>query len=264
MLGMVTRNGGKTEMMGGRALAALALAALLAQPASAAGMRSLHYDVSIHGIPLLALDFLIAETDTDYTISGFIRTVGVAEWLADFAMRSESRGVIAADRLHPSVHESASRWRHGERGTHLDFAADGSVAAVVSGTPEPGISPPTPEQSSGTLDPLTATLAINHAIARAGSCDLRVPIFDGRRRYDLIFTDEGLQGATEHAEGGLRRCGINVVKIAGFDGREATRAEHGEAWVASQGEGQPALPVRIEFDSKWGPIIVRIARDRAQ
>jgi hypothetical protein len=250
---------------------ALAVAVLLGQPAGEAApplpvdMRSLHYDVSIRGIPLLALDFLVAETDADYRVFGFIRTVGVADWLSDFVLRSESHGVISADMLRPSVHESSSHWRRGERGTHLDFAADGSVAAVVSGTPEPGVSLPTAEQSAGALDPLTAALVINHRIARAGSCDLRVPIFDGRRRYDLILADEGVEGEPAAADHGLRRCRIDVLRIAGFSSREAARADHGHAWVLSQGEGRPALPVRVEFDTKWGPLTVRMTRrDLAQ
>ena len=251
-----------------RVAAALALVIALGPPAGeaapplAAGARSLHYDVSIHGIPLLTLDFRIAETAADYRVDGFVRTVGAADLLADFFMRSESRGVITADRLHPSFHESSSRWRHGERGTHLDFAADGTVAAVVSGTPEPesSVSLPTAQQSAGTVDPLTAVLAINHEITRAGSCDVRMPIFDGRRRYDLVLADEGLEGAAVTAEGGVRRCRIDLLKIAGFPSREAARPDHGRAWVQAQGEGEPALPVRIEFDTKWGPITVRMAR----
>jgi hypothetical protein len=225
----------------------------------------LSYDVSIRGFPLLTLDVRIAETVGSYTVSGFIRTAGMVDWLADFVMQSESRGTIAADVLRPSLHETSSHWRNGRRGTHLEYAGDGTVAAVVTPAEEPGRAEPplpTPKQTIGTLDPLSAILAINRAIARAGSCAMQVPVFDGRRRYDLILADDGFERA-EPAAGGvpLRRCSIEVVKIAGFAAKEAARPDHGQAWILAQGEGQPAVPVRIEFDTRWGPITVRMKHD---
>jgi hypothetical protein len=276
MLRVVSRKGRVTEAVGawrrrGRgAAAALALVVLLGQPASEAappapaGSRSLHYDVSIHGFPLLAVDFRIAETAGSYSVSGAIRTVGVADWFAQFVMRSESDGTIAGDRLRPSLHETASHWRNHQRGTHLEYAADGSVAAAVTPAEEPGAPDPplpTPEQTIGTLDPLSAILAINLAIARAGSCAMRVPVFDGRRRYDLVLADDGMERPAAMADAApLRRCSIDLVKIAGFsEGEEAERNDRGRAWVLSQGEGQPAVPVRIEFDTRWGTIAVRMA-----
>jgi hypothetical protein len=158
-----------------RFAAALVLMAALGQPmgrAAPPAALSLTYAVSIRGFPLLTLDVRIAETVGSYTVSGFIRTAGVVDLLADFVMQSESRGTIAADVLRPSLHETASHWRNGQRGTHLEYAGDGTVAAVVTpaeepGRPEPPL--PTPEQTVGTLDPLSAILAINRAIARAGS-----------------------------------------------------------------------------------------------
>ena len=248
-----------------RFAAALVLMAALGQPmgrAAPPAALSLTYAVSIRGFPLLTLDVRIAETVGSYTVSGFIRTAGVVDLLADFVMQSESRGTIAADVLRPSLHETASHWRNGQRGTHLEYAGDGTVAAVVTpaeepGRPEPPL--PTPEQTVGTLDPLSAILAINRAIARAGSCAMQVPVFDGRRRYDLVLADDGMeQASTTAGAAPLKRCGIEVVKIAGFPEKEAGRPDHGRAWIQAQGEGQPVLPVRIEFDTRWGPITVRM------
>jgi len=246
--------------------AALALVIALGQPPGQAAPPapvSLSYNLSIRGFPLLTLDFRIAETPGAYSVSGFIRTSGVVDWLADFVMRSESRGTIAADMLRPSVHESSSHWRNGQRGTHLEYAADGTVAAVVTSAEEPGPPGPplpTPDQTIGTLDPLSAILAIRREISRAASCAMRVPIFDGRRRYDLVLADDGMEQPAA-AGAPLRRCSIDVVKVAGFTQHEAAaRNDHGRAWVVEQGEGQVALPVRIEFDTKWGPITVRMAR----
>jgi Protein of unknown function (DUF3108) len=274
MLTMVSRKGPGAAEVGKRfqrSLRCAAAAALVVGLAQAAGLAappataplSLSYTVSIRGFPLLVLDFRIAETVGTYSVSGVIRTSGVVDMVADFVMRSDSRGTIAADGLRPSLHETSSHWRNGQRGTHLEYATDGTVSAVVTpaetpGRPEPPL--PTPQQTVGTLDPLSAIVAINREIIRTNSCAMRLPVFDGRRRYDLVLADDGVEQAAATADPTpLRRCSIEVMKIAGFPEKDA-HADHGRAWILAAGEGQRALPVRIEFDTKWGPITVRMAQ----
>jgi hypothetical protein len=117
---------------------------------------------------------------------------------------------------------------------------------------------PTAAEVAGTVDPLTAILAIGHAVAETGSCRVKVPVYDGRRRYDLVLVDDG----AAPAPAALRRCALDMVKIAGFtsDRDRPPRIEHGKVWIMpSPRPGVPPLPARIEFYSDWGPIIVQMA-----
>jgi hypothetical protein len=71
---------------------------------------------------------------------------------------------------------------------------------------------------------------------------------------------ERLASAADAGE--VRRCSLDMVKIAGFssDGKAPAHGTHGRAWITLARPGTPSLPLRIEFQSDWGPISVRMAR----
>ena len=143
---------------------------------------TLHYAVYAGGFPILSLDFHLDEDAATYQVKGTVRAQGPLGLLSDFTLRTESQGAIAADRLRPTSHDSASRVRRKDRRAHLDFRRDGSVVAALSPPEDPGHKLPTADEVVGTVDPLTAILAIGHAVARNGSCRVKVPVYDGRRR----------------------------------------------------------------------------------
>jgi hypothetical protein len=235
-------------------------------PGGSAGEMRLHYDIYASGIPVLTLDFNLDESAAAYKVSGTVRAQGALGLISDFTLHTESRGVIAADQLLPSVHDNSSRARRKERRAHLDFRHDGSVVAAVNPPEAPGPKVPTAEEVAGTVDPLTAILAIGHAVAQTGGCRVKVPVYDGRRRYDLVLADDGVERLASAPLGKpteLRRCALDMVKLAGFtsDRDRPPRIEHGKVWIMpSPRAGAPPLPARIEFRSDWGQIIVQMAR----
>jgi hypothetical protein len=225
---------------------------------------TLRYNVYAGGIPILSLDFHLDEDAATYQVVGNVHTVGALGMVSDFTLRTESHGAVAADRLRPAAHDSASHARRKDRRAHLDFRRDGSVVAALSPPEDPGHKLPTADEVVGTVDPLTAVLAIGHAVARNGSCRVKVPVYDGRRRYDLVLSDDGV--AASEQSGALRRCALDMIKLAGFtnDRDRPPRTEHGKVWIMpSPRPGLPPLPARIEFHSDWGPISVRMASSGA-
>lgn len=252
----------------GAAAAALALVLAAGSPAAPAETPpplKLRYEAYASGFPVLTLDFTVTETAAAYEIAGHFRASGMLGWFSDYAMRGESRGTIAAGTLRPRMHESSSRSRRRERRAHLDYAGSDTILTAL--TPEQSDHPPpTAQQIAGTVDPLTALLAISRAVARAGHCNgVKVPVYDGRRRYDLTLADEGTERAPASAyapAGELRRCAVAMTKIAGFssDRDYKPRTDHGRVWLLSPRAGVPALPQRVDFPSDWGAITVRLAQ----
>ncbi|HKW52587.1 MAG TPA: DUF3108 domain-containing protein [Stellaceae bacterium] len=250
---------------------ALALPFLLAAsptavpPVPEAAPLALRYDVYARGLPVLSLDFRLDESAAAYEVSGTVRAQGLLGAVSDFSLHTESRGAIAADKLRPSVHDSASRARRKERRTHLDFRHDGSVVAALTPAEDPDHRLPTAAEVVGTVDPLTAILTIGHVVAKTGSCRAKVPVYDGRRRYDLVLADDGMERPAPSERGksaDLRRCALDMVKLAGFtaDRNRPPRTEHGKVWIMPPPRaGMPPLPARIEFHSDWGPITVQMA-----
>jgi Protein of unknown function (DUF3108) len=234
-----------------------------APPVLEPGGLTLRYDVYARGFPILTLDFNLDESAATYAVAGVVSTQGALGLVSDFSLRTESRGAIAADTLRPSVHDSASHARRKDRRAHLDFRHDGSVVAALSPPEDPGHLLPTAAEVAGTVDPLTAILAIGHAVAETGSCRVKVPVYDGRRRYDLVLADDGVERPAPGKATELRRCALDMVKLAGFtsDRNRPPRIEHGEVWIMpSPRAGVPPLPARIEFHSDWGQITVQMVR----
>lgn len=229
--------------------------------ATATAPLALHYDIYARGFPVMALDFRLDETAAQYRIAGTIHPSGVVAWFSNFTMRTESRGAVAADALRPEAHETDSRGRRGERRAQLDYVADGRILTALIPPEDPGHVPPSSGQILGTVDPLTAILAMSHAFQRSGSCAIAVPVFDGRRRYDLTLDEERRETRVAAAP---RRCAVTLAKIAGFSGErdDAPHLVHGFVWIGAPRPGAPPLPVRIEFASDWGPIRVELAEPR--
>lgn len=227
----------------------------------------LHYDAyGIGGLRLFAFDIKIAESVGTYRIAGSARTEGFLGWFSSFAMRGESDGALAASGLQPSFYETTSQSHGQQRLTHLEFHRDGSVAAFLSPPEESGHILPSAEQTKDTIDPLSAILVVGHQVMAAGRCGGRVSVFDGRRRYDLVLSDDGidhLRSLPGRAVGGeTRRCLVDFVRLAGFgaDPRLTFPAIRGRAWLAPPQPCALALPVRVEFPSNWGHITVEMAK----
>lgn len=224
----------------------------------------LRYEAFAAGFPIVSFDFRLDESGEAYTVGGRIRSVGLFQIFYGFAMRAESQGTIGAEEVHPRFHEHALRSRGRDRHARLDYPGDGTVAASLVPPEDSGRPKPTAQQIANTLDPLTAILAIGHEVARAGKCGGRFAVFDGRRRYDLVLSDDGSERMETSPAygfaGEVRRCVVAVVKIAGFsfDQDYSPHTTNGRVWLAAPRPGAPALPVRIDFGSSWGFVEVRM------
>jgi hypothetical protein len=116
---------------------------------------------------------------------------------------------------------------------------------------------------------MTGLLRVSHAVARGGACAQRVPVFDGRRRYDLLFSDLGARELTPSDyslyAGPAQLCRIRQERIGGFEvnADDKDRADEGTVWIAAVLPDTLPIPVRIEFQSSWGRSILHLVEIRA-
>jgi len=208
----------------------------------------------------MTLDFDVVEHDGTYRVDGVVRSIGVVDLFSRFVLRTESRGLVEAAGLLPQAYASDSSSRRRNRHASVKFASDGTVAATVDPPEGPGHVRPTEQEMRGSFDPLSGILQLGHVVARRGSCAARIPVFDGRRRYDMVFADGRETPAL--AGSGKLHCAIEVIKLAGFsaDAEPDTRVDHAEVWLASPRPGAPFLPERVEFAGSWGPITVSLVK----
>lgn len=251
-------------------LAAAAPAIASAPPPFAVSPSALvlHYDLYASGIPVMNLDVTLDEVSGTYDMVGQFRASGLFGLLSAYTQHTASHGVVAAGEVRPAVYDTESVFHGGDRRAHLDYPGDGRVVAALNPPEDPAKPAPSPQQITGTVDPLTAILAMSHAIARAGNCATSTQVYDGRRRYDLVLADAGpqrIEPSSAYA-GMARRCTVDMVKIAGFsfDRGHAPPVNHGTLWIAAPRPGALPLPVRLDFASDWGWISVRLAQADAR
>jgi Protein of unknown function (DUF3108) len=94
----------------------------------------------------------------------------------------------------------------------LDMAFDQSgvkdIKFVPPDPPSKKAIPVTQEQLRNVLDPLTGVMALSMGpIARP--CEQRLPIFDGKQRFDLVFSPTG------RSDGPGQVCKVRLVPISG-------------------------------------------------
>jgi hypothetical protein len=241
---------------------ALAAALVLAAPASGIAASEpliLHYEAFAAGLPVVAFDFRLDESGSSYAVDGRIRTVGLFRLFYRVDLHAESWGDVAGAAMRPHVHEQVLTTQGKDRLARLDYPGDGTVAARLVPPEDSGRPKPSPEQTVDTLDPLSTILAIGHVVADAERCTGRFPVFDGRRRYDIVLSEDG--GAVPR-DGKALKCRAQAVKIAGFsfDQDYQPHTNNGHVWLAAPRAGAPALPVRIDFDGTWGLVEVRMTK----
>lgn len=134
---------------------------------------------------------------------------------------SQATGGVAGDEPSPASYNfdfaSSSKTgsvRMGFRGGNVN-----SVAASPPTPPSDEIVPLERRHLTDVLDPLTAVMSLT----RAGSgepCAQRLPIFDGKQRFDLVFSPRGERPLRERRPSGqpgiVHVCDVRYVPIAGY------------------------------------------------
>jgi hypothetical protein len=205
------------------------------------------------GLHFLTLRVRVDEAGGRYAIAVEAETRSLADLFVDLRSRLEVRGRVSTGALWPEAMRAETRRRGVDLNTRIDYGADGTILAEATPPPIGPVTAVTPAQMGGTVDQLTAYLALAHSIARRSSCALALAVFDGRRRYDLSFTDLAPETLPDFASP-TQVCRMSRQRIAGFRvdraGKSAT--DQGKLWFARLVPGDLAIPVRMEFDSEFG------------
>src|SRR5262245_9659832 len=204
--------------------AVLALCGLVAtaSPAAAeswpAAVRAV-YDVNFNGLNVGTFEFESQAEQESYTLIGNAKLsilLGTFTW--DGFTRSFGSIVDQSPKPAAFTFDYKSSAKSGS--TRMEFA-DGGVTEVknLPVTPNKGETIPVREQHlKGVLDPLSAIMAMSRG-SSSNPCERRVPIFDGRERFDLVLSPKGETKVTEQQPSGqpgmAHVCRVRYLPIAG-------------------------------------------------
>jgi hypothetical protein len=256
-----------------KALLTLAAAMAIATPAAATtGRGVLYYKVYFGGFAAAALEIDLQRSADDYRITTKMRTLGVIDQLFPWTLRSYSRGRLAGAEPRPTAAGQTSDWRGRVRRVDMRYADGRPIVERLAPVAErDDRTPIADEDLRGTVDLAGAILALSLDAEAGRECARLVPVFDGRRRYDLIAERVGVETIRRFGRPGLEpralKCRLSMVRRAGYrrigkrGGSDAKRRST-TIWLAPAGAGMPPLPMRVEIDTRWGLIIAHLLRVR--
>jgi hypothetical protein len=240
---------------------------LLAPPARAADPIALRFEVyGFAGLHVLTLKSTIDESGDRYAIGVDYATTGVAGVFVDVKTRAQVRGRLTQTAAQPEAYRKDTRRNGVDRHNRVDYLPDGTVV----GGSTPALPTPIPASAGrGTVDNLTAYFLLERQLARTGSCALAVPVFDGRYRYELHFSDAGTKklpfGGGQRFEGITTACRMTRRNIStGSEPEQDEGARQGTIWYAKLTPGDLMVPVRMELETQIGGVTAYLAELRGR
>jgi Protein of unknown function (DUF3108) len=252
----------KAALLGGAAT-------LIASQAGAAEPVRLGYTIYAGGFHVLDASIVLDFGRDGYTVEVNAQTQGILGTLFPWQTLAHSDGKLNAGEAQPRTHRQTGTWRGQDRAVSLHYDGSGSVLAEVRPPEDPAEREPVPpEMVPGTTDPLSAVLSVASAIAVGRGCSETVPVFDGRRRYDLTFQAMGSRNLPPNRysvfSGPAVECQVTSKVLAGRWRKDGGWASDDEKktpvslMLASVVEGMPPVPVRLEGQSRFGEVIMHL------
>jgi hypothetical protein len=236
---------------------------------------ALDYRIYIGGLEALNATATIGSDAQHYDIEIKAVTAGSIGKMLPWVVHIGSKGNIAGDVLRPLVHAQINNFQGKDRTVTLSYDGHGGFIdrKVTPDAQEDQRDEVPADMTRDTLDIVSGVLAGLRAVDRTGSCASRVPVFDGRRRFDLLYSDDGHETLDASAvaifSGDALKCAVKVEPVAGFWRKNQkkffSRHVNGEdqvvpieVFIARVGAAKVEVPVRIESTSPFGPLVLNL------
>ncbi|MEM7443562.1 MAG: DUF3108 domain-containing protein [Pseudomonadota bacterium] len=251
----------RNAALGTCATLALSFGSASAQPA---GQEvNLSYDMYGGGLFLASFDATARTDDVRYNVTIDGRTRGVLTLMGDWRARATAAGYVEdglrADWYQMNIYEDDETTT-----LRIDHLPGSRVETFRQ--PDRDLIAEVPVADRvGTLDPISALIGASLAQGVEPACPDVQEVFDGTRRYDVVFEEVGIEQIDASSVGGFvgsaMHCRMRVEPVSGHwrdpDSRSFWRYPRPgddpyrmgmEVWFAPPVEGAPATMVRAQRD----------------
>jgi hypothetical protein len=222
------------------------------------------YNVSLGILPVASADFSSAFNGDQYSITGTIRSSGVAQLLSPITAKTSVTGRVEQDRLQADTYNLV--YTSGKRTRVYDVTYRNGNVTDTTITPPPRRNrnnwvPVTPKDLRSVLDPLSGLIFPEGAKL----CQGRVPVYDGESRMDLVLKQQGTKPfETEGFKGDVIVCSVRYMPRSGFRrGRsdiEYLKKTPMEVWFAKAEAANVYAPIYARIPTRMGQLHVTAAR----
>ena len=225
---------------------------------------ALKYEVRLNGIPVAELHVDAAVGNHSYDISSTMWTRGLMDLILGFKSYARAQGRIGkmpgGPVVRPESHSDDNTWMEEERRVNIVYGPKGPKNTRVSPSPaDEGRDEVSANLRHDTQDLLSAALKLSLSASNGTICQSRAQIFDGRRRYDLIFSPGKVE---DTALGSNIHCDGKLVRLAGRSSESwlprSKVPKEFQFWVNEVDPGLPPVPYRLKAFANIGWIVVEL------
>ncbi len=235
---------------------------------------TLGYDVYLGGLNIFSFDAGFTRNGARYTISGGGKTKGIVRLVWRWAVKTTSTGMLKGGKVVSHSYDVATLRKKKHKLMQLLFKGRGAYAI----TRTPADSPRKRKKRklpksipAGTLDPVSVALAVGGALEHGGSCGGKFPVFDGNRRYDLIFEKVGKEHLSKPGfstfSGLTTRCRFTMKRVSGFRKKrfaikfwDEEKHEQPQIWMGRLEKGLPLVLIQFQAEFNLGYMIIYLTK----
>lgn len=247
-------------------LVAVALVASTA-PAAAGSSVVASYELTLAGLPLASFAVGAELRDNAYVIHGDMQASRVVRIVSKISGWSKSSGVLGEDGVKPEGFRLLVKWGGDRTTIRLGFNGKRVETVDVAPPPDKGPNrvPLTAKDRIGVIDPFSAVLMPipEGELSGETACARRLPIFDGRYRYDLVLSHKRTIAAQEQGARALYVCRIKYVPLAGHKPKREQTAfwkdrDDIEIWLAPERRTGMMVPHRVVLPTPLGDALLAL------
>ena len=215
-------------------------------PALADQKDSAVFDVSIRGISAATLSLSGAVEGKSYAATGVLKSSGILGFLKKIRYDASVAGRAVDGRYTPSRYTEKADT--GKRKSEAVMAYKSGVPQVKSYNPPrpPRVEEIAPSTQGGTVDPLTALFAVVRDVPAAEACNLKLVLFDGRRRSQVVL-------GKPSAKGDAITCAGEYRRLKGFSPEDMAEKSRFQFQLTYEDAGNGMVHVtEISMDTLYG------------
>ncbi len=239
----------------------------------------LDYNIYASGFKALKASLEINLGDNDYEMELNAATQGFIGALFPWKASYKAEGKNKDGKLIPSSYKKTGTWRKGTKITEMKYGNKGEVLDKIVKEHNKTKKQKNIDKilSGNAADVLTGTLTMLQSVKNSEKCKGTFPVFDGKRRFNLMLKDEGVETLKKSKysifSGEAIKCTLIVEPVAGFKKKDKKRGwlaiqEHTKKrkklptlWLAKTKTSKQVIPVRMQIASSFGSVIAHLAKE---
>lgn len=203
-------------------------------------------------------NFEYALTPQEYSVKSNVKTFGIFDTLYPFEAHYFTNGKIKGKRLETNSYKYKSKSRFSRRSKELVYNEKGIPLYRVSSKngKEKKVDIAESAHNEDTTDLQTVFAELARQYNKVKFCDSRMEVFDGKRRFDVIFRDEGKEELKADKdfpfEGTAAKCSMYIDSL-GTKGDDLLWDVTSDApiyfWILEDKEHKVPFIAKIEIES---------------